>query len=132
MKKVFILFTVLFISIEAFSQGSDTSPSDSNSNNSDDLAQKIANKINACESMTCFIDFYNRFAKVTSGFSNKKTGKNIMVEILKLMDKKKPGLLFDVYMKSDKKYQSFFIDCVKLLPQKLRDEMVRKAKNYNK
>ncbi len=139
MKAVFLFFVLAFISMQtvvAQSESDESSPTTTTTTTSNvdtgDLAQKIANKINACETMTCFVSFYNRFAKITSGFSNKKTGVNIMVEILKLMDKKRPGLLFDVYMKADKKYQSFFIECVKELPKNLREAMVRKAKNYNK
>jgi len=130
MKTVLTFFAIVFLSFQVVGQGD--SPTSKNKVDPNDLAHQIMNKINVCESMTCFVDFYNRFAKVTSGFSNRETGKGIMVEILKLMDKKRPGLLFDLYMKSDKKYQNYFIECVKMLPKNLREDMVRKAKAFQK
>lgn len=138
MKTVITFLAIVFISFQtvAQSESDESSPSTTTTKktkvDTNDLATQIMNKINACEDMTCFVNFYNRFAKVTSDFSNRKSGVSIMVEILKLMDKKKPGLLFDVYMKANSKYQPYFIECAKLLPSDLRNEIARKAKNYAK
>jgi len=137
MKTVLTFFAIVFLSFQTVAQSeSDESSPSSNTKktkvDTNDLATQIMNKINECGDMACFVSFYNRFAKVTSGFSNRESGVKIMVEILKLMDKKRPGLLFDMYMKADSKYQPYFIECAKKLPSDLRNEIARKAKNYSK
>ena len=136
MKILCTALLVFFISFQtqAQSEGGEGVPVN-NTNNNDkvdtgDLANKILKKINACSNTECFVTFYNSMAKVCSGFSNQESGKKIIAEILKLIDKKEDGVLFDVYMSKNNKYQKYFIQCAKLLSSDLQTEIKEKAQQY--
>ncbi|MFK8059334.1 MAG: hypothetical protein AB8B78_04505 [Polaribacter sp.] len=129
-------FLVFFISLQtqAQSEGGESVPvnnSDTkNKVDTDDLASKIMSKINACSDTACFVTFYNSMAKVCSGFKNPESGEKIIAEILKLIDKKQDGILFDVYMSKDNNHRKYFIKCVKRLPDDLQTEIKQKAQEY--
>ena len=129
MKTMLTFFAIGFLSFQILAQ--DTTSSNNSGN--DDIYQKMINAIKKCKDVDCLAGFYNRMAGVCTGetFRNdQEKAKNIMVFIFKEMDKHMPGVLFEVYMKSEKKYQNFFIDAAKKLPLSLREEMARKAKTY--
>ena len=131
MKVFFTAMFVFFISFQAQAQseGGEGVPVN-NKVDTNDLATKIVNRINACEDVACFVTFYNSMAKVTSTFKNKESGKKIIMEILKLIDKKQDGVLFDVYMHNSNIYRKYFIECAKLLPTELQSELRRKSQEY--
>ncbi len=135
MKILCTALLVFFISFQtqAQSEGGDGVPVNNTTNNkvdTNDLATKIMNRINACSDVACFVTFYNSMAKVCSNFDNKESGKKIIVAIMKLMDKKQDGVLFDIYMSNNNKYQKYFIECAKLLPSDLMAELRRKSQEY--
>lgn len=135
MKILCTALLIFFISFQtqAQTEGGDGTPVNNTKNDkvdTNDLATKILNKINACENVECFVTFYNSMAKVCSEFSNKESGRKIITEILKLIDKKQDGVLFDVYMSKNNKFQPYFIECAKLLPSELMDELRRKSQEY--
>lgn len=133
MKRLFPFFVALFmiISVQAQSEGQTESVSTTtNKVDTNDLATKLLARINACTNTKCFVTLYNTLAKVTSGFKKREGGVNLMAEIFKLIDKKKDGVLFDVYMHRDNKYQKYFIECARKLPAELRNELAQKAKDY--
>ena len=135
MKILCTALLVIFLSIDsqAQSEGGDRTPVNNTTKNkvdTNDLAAKILKKINACENVECFVTFYNSMAKVCSGFSNKESGRKIVTEILKLIDKKQDGVLFDVYMSKNNKYQKYFIECAKKLPSELMTELRKKSQEY--
>lgn len=135
MKILCTALLVFFISFQtqAQSEGGEGVPVNNTSNNkvdTNDLATKIMNKINACNDTECLVTFYNSMAKVCSGFDNKASGRKIIVAILKLMDKKQDGVLFDLYMSKNNKYQKYFIECAKELPSELMAELRRKSQEY--
>lgn len=134
MKTLCTALLVFFISfqVQAQSEGGGATPVNNNTSKVDtnDLANKIMNKINACSDVACFVTFYNSMAKVCSGFSNQESGKKIIAEILKLMDKKQDGVLFDIYMSKSNNYQKYFLQCAKLLPNNLQTELRTKAQQY--
>lgn len=135
MKILCTLLMFFFISFNsnAQSEGGDAVPVNNTTNtkvDTNDLATKIMNKINACDDVECFVTFYNSMAKVCSGFKNKESGRKIVTEILKLMDKKQDGVLFDIYMSNNNKYQKYFIECAKKLPSELMTELKRKSQEY--
>ena len=133
MKILCTALLVFFISFQtqAQSEGGDGVPvNNTNKTDTSDLANKIVKKINGCDDTACLVTFYNSMAKVCSEFSNKESGRKIIAEILKLMDKKEDGVLFDVYMSKNNKYQKYFIECAKLLPSELMTELKNKAQRY--
>ncbi|WP_159948080.1 hypothetical protein [Polaribacter septentrionalilitoris] len=135
MKILCTALLVFFISfqVQAQSEGGDAVPVNNTNKgkvDTNDLATKIMNKINACSDVACFVTFYNSMAKVCSGFSNEQSGKKIIAEILKLMDKKQDGVLFDIYMSKSNNHQKYFLKCAKLLPTDLQTELSRKAREY--
>ncbi|MEO9571201.1 MAG: hypothetical protein ABJH82_03340 [Polaribacter sp.] len=135
MKILCTALMIFFISLQsqAQSEGGNRVPVNNTTNNNvdtDDLATKIMNKINACEDAECFVTFYNSMAKVCSGFKDKESGRKIITEILKLIDKKQDGVLFDVYMSKNNKHQKYFIECAKKLPTELMSELKRKSQEY--
>ena len=129
-----ILCSALFVFFFSFqtqaqSEGGDSVPVN-NKVDTNDLATKILNRINACEDVSCFVTFYNSMAKVTSEFKNKESGRKIIMEIFKLIDKKQDAVLFDVYMHNNNKYRKYFIECAKLLPTDLQSELRKKSQEY--
>ena len=135
MKTLCTTLMIFFISFQSIAQseGGDRIPVNNTTNSkvdTNDLATKIMNKINACEDVECFVTFYNSMAKVCSGFANKESGRKIVTEILKLIDKKQDGVLFDMYMSKNNKHQKYFIECAKKLPSELMTELRQKSKEY--
>jgi len=130
MKTVFTLFAIAFLSFQGIAQDTPAS-----NNSAGDVFDKMIKQINSCDDISCLADFYNRMAGVCTGktFANdQEKAKNVMVFIFKAMDKHRPGVLFDVYMKADKKYQDFFLAAAKKLPVEMRTEIVRRSKAYQK
>ena len=137
MKRLITLFVALFmiISVQAQDEGgaeTQTISTTTNTNKVDtsDLASKIMARINACSSTKCFVTLYNTLAKVTTTFNKREAGVNLMKIIFEQIDKKQDGVLFDVYMHPDNKYQKYFIEVAKKLPVNLRNELAQKAKDY--
>lgn len=140
MKKILFIVAMFFFVGTATTYAQDegggksirTSNNNSNSTSSDDLAKLIVKRINACESVNCLVTLYNKMAKVAKDFKNYDAGLKFMAAVLELMDKKQDGVLFDVYMSKNNIYQKYFIEVAKKLPEDIRNEMVRKANNYQK
>ncbi len=135
MKISFSFLLILFISFQTFAQseGGDGVPVNNTKKtkvDTGDLASKIVAQIDKCKDIACFVTFYNKMAKVTSGFKKPEAGKKITAEILKLMDNKKDGVLFDIYIHNSNIYRKYFIECAKLLSTDLQAELRRKSQEY--
>ena len=137
MKQLFTFFVALFITISVQAQdegGAETqtvsTTTTTNKVDTNDLASKLMARINACSTTKCFITLYNTLAKVTTGFKKREAGINLMKVIFEQIDKKQDGVLFDMYMHPDNKYQKYFIEVAKKLPANLRNELAQKAKDY--
>lgn len=134
MKQLFVLFFTLCMafSIQAQDQGGMTQTSSTTTTKVDtnDLATKLMARINACSDAKCFVTLYNTLAKVTTTFKKREAGVNLMKVIFEQIDKKQDGVLFDVYMHPDNKYQKYFIEVAKKLPADLRNELAQKARDY--
>ena len=137
MKNLCTLLIALFIVVNVQAQdegGAETqtvsTTTNTNKVDTSDLASKLMARINACSSAKCFVTLYNTLAKVTTGFNKREAGVNLMKVIFEQIDKKQDGVLFDVYMHPDNKYQKYFIEVAKKLPSDLRNELAQKARDY--